>query len=252
MPRTYREAEATYGKTITRVFYPLRGASPLQLPTQTPSYYLFTTQPSRADALAGTGAVSSGTHVSQNASTPFDLNYTFPAYEDPDPTSGNSFDSLWEAIIFIGETGGDSQVKIRSFVIERLQGLGQKPGTTVAQIKGVYPSIANYLTDSEISTFLSNAEEEIQLYFYNKGIEWGSVFGLNKLKLALAYKTIESACLSFIETTGDKHDRRYEVFKKKTDDALTSIALLFDGATRQGEQPTSQTTAKKNYWINRR
>lgn len=252
MGRAIREAEATYGKTISRTFYPLRGGSALQLPTQTASYYLFSTQPSRADALVGTGAISTGTQDSQNSSTPFELSYHFDAYEDPDPTSGNNFDTLWEAIVFIGETGGDSQVKIRSFVIERLQGLGQKPGTTVAQIKGVYPSIANYLTDSEISTFLSNAEEEIQLYFYNKGIEWGSVFSLNKLKLALAYKTIESACLAFIESTGDKHDRRYQVFKEKADNALGSIALLFDGATRQGEQPTSQVTARKNYWINRR
>ena len=82
-----------FAKDISREFNPEEGGQPLQIPSQTPKIYVYDSEPTRTDALSGTGSIASVTSWTQLAHTPYTCNYTLPAIADPD-TEG-SVEGLW-------------------------------------------------------------------------------------------------------------------------------------------------------------
>lgn len=236
-----------FGKDISREFNPEEGGQPLQIPSQTPEIYVYDSEPTRTDALAGTGSIASITSWSQLAHTPFTCTYTIPAIADTN--SEGSVEGLWfyESIKFVTQDGEGEQLVIRAFFVELPRGNDSYPTVDVLEIKDNYPNIASYLEDEQISEFVQSAITELRGDLEAKGVEWNRVSELHKTKLAVAYKTIALCSFSQMKEPGDKFDRRYEEFGKKYQQELSKYKLPVD--LNGDGKPDSIVTPQTSYII---
>lgn len=217
-----------FGKSFTRVFYAGNDGTAVQLPVQMPTIYIFDEQPTRQEAEAGTGAIQTITSWTQSSTTPFGNSYTVAAINDPDTTSSTVERVYWEAIRYTLEASEQVQTTIRSFEVRRAFGPDALPGTTVAQLKEVYPSISAYFSDAQLADFLETATTELLNYFHKKKLIWEHVDSLERLQLPLAYRTILVGLRTLVITQGDRHSERYRLFKEAHDEFMEGLALPYD------------------------
>jgi hypothetical protein len=217
-----------FGKDISRKLYPEENGKPINLPVQTPTIYLFDSQPTLADAQAGTGSVQTCSSWTQATVEPWALTYSFTAINDPDPTSATPSLTYWEALLYTLKTSGQAQTLLRTIEIERVAGAPEQPETTTEDLVNIYPAITAYATEQQLKEHLAIAIQEIKTELESKGIEWAHVANLSKLKLALAYKTISMVALSQIRERQDKHEYRYVEFDNKYQAQMQTIKLKID------------------------
>lgn len=223
-----------FGKSIVRRFYPYdQNGNPVQILTQTPAIYVFSTQPNRTDAAAGTGAVASVLTWTQSAVTPWVCEYTIPAIDDPSPTSTVPGVDYWIAINYKVESGEQAQTRIEYVWIERQRATANLPETTKEDLKAVYPALGDYITDPELDKFLLFATDQLKLTLKGRKLIWDQITDLRDLRLPLVYLTIALCAFSQFKEEGDRHDRRYNVFYKLYSDTMDSISIPYD-ADRDG------------------
>jgi hypothetical protein len=220
-------ADHIFGQSISRSFIPLVDGEYFNLVSQAPQIYLFSELPSLEDAISGTGKFDTVAYWNESSDSPYARTYSISPIDDPEPTSETSCHQYYEAIRYaISE--GQTQTRLRSFTVERAQALTSVPGTTVQDLKDVYPAISSYANDSVLEGHIANGEAELKLELESKGLEWGRIFKLKKYKLALAYKAIQLLSESQIEIAGDKFDLRRALYEAKYDKYLTLIPLAYD------------------------
>lgn len=236
-----------FGKDFTRALYSYDATTqPIQLPSQTPTIYIFSSEPNRTEAAAGTGAIQTISSWTIASTTPYAATYTVTAIDDPEPTGAVAVREYWEAINYIAKTAGQVQTKIRSFEIGRIAGGDSFPslGTSLTDL---YPAITAYLTTDQITQFASLAREEMRLELRAKGIEWEQVSGLNDTYIGLAYKTIALAVLSQIKEQGDRHEIRYREFSAKYEAFMSTLKLPYD---EDGDgSPDTTVTPIVTQWV---
>lgn len=239
-----------FGKDITRRFYPMEANEPLNLPTQTPTIYIFNSQPSRDKAIAGTDAIETILTWTAASVTPFERTYTISALDDPDADSSSQSAIFWEAINFTTKLSGEIQTVIRAFVVERVEGPDSEPGTTAADLIDIYPAITAYLTPKQLDAHLRLAQDELKIDLEAMGIRWSRVHELSKLKLILAWKTIALSSESQIKTAEDKFDRRADLYNSKYERGLKNVVIPYD-SDGDGKVDSKALPAKTYFIIDR-
>lgn len=236
-----------FGKDISRVFYPTENDVPLSLPSQTPTIYVFDRKPSLTEAAAGTGAIKTISTWSQDTSSPYGCTYTITAIDDPQPTSLTDYKEYWEALNFYAKVGADVAPVIRKITLSRILGQDSQPGTSITDLKNIYPAISAYLSDAQLTQFLTIALDEIKLTLKAKGLDWAKLHELYELKLALAYKAITLCSLSQIREPEDRFAVRWKTFSDMYESLITNIKLSYDSdGDGEAEAPVE---AKRGYWI---
>lgn len=202
----------------------------INLPSQSPAIYLFSSQPSIADALAGTGSVRTKTYWIESNSKPYRRTYTIDPINDPAPTSGSGAKTIgyWESINYVRSAGGQTQTLLRYFEVERTPSTDSHPETTVEDLKAVMPSIGKYCSDGQLSDNLETALTLLKLHIKSRGLEFTKYSRLDELTLALAYKTISIANRGLIQTPDDKHNYLYNEFESLYAKAMNQILLPYD------------------------
>lgn len=237
-----------YGKDFQREFIAMEDNKPFKLPSQTPTIYIFSTQPTRDIAQAGTGAAQTISTWNQDSASPYPCRYTVTAIDDPAPddASPNSL-WYWEAINYITKTAGQAQTSIRAFLLERGFQPSALPTVKPEDLADVYPAIADYLTTDQQRAMIENCLGEMIQELESRGIEYGRYHDQRKLKLALTYKVIAEGSLSQVKTPEDKFDYRYKVFSQKYIQNMQSLKLPYDG---DGDgKPEVIERPRTNYWI---
>ena len=217
-----------FGKDISRVLFPLEDNEPLNLPSQAPELYLFSSKPNLTDAAAGTGSVQTKTYWSHDENSPFPRSYTSDAIDNPSPTSQASALTYWEALNFRAQATEQIQTILRSLVLEKVEELDSIPGASVQDLKDAYPAISNYLTDAQLEGLLSDALEEFKIDLEGRGIEYNKIYSLYKTRLALAYKAISLSAFTQIRERDDKHNLRFEIYDNKYTTILKLIKIRVD------------------------
>lgn len=220
-----------FGQSFTRTLYPTENNQPFQVPTQTPTIYIFNDEPSRLAGSAGTGAIQTVVSWSQAATTPFGCSYTVPAIDDPYPTADTLTDAdmeYWEAINFVTQTGGQVQTLLRSFMLERPTGAPELPGTTAADLKEYFPWASEYFSDAQLNSHIAQAELEVKIELRGKGYEWSSVHNLADTKLLIGYRTLEIASSMASRKVDDAHAQRGAWFAKRFEALSKAIKLQVD------------------------
>jgi hypothetical protein len=239
-----------FGADVTRTLIDYQDGEPLSLPSQVPAIYLFSTQPTMAAAAAGTGAIG-GTYTlnywTEVSGSPYKRTFTFPAIADPAPTGSVSCVGYWEAVNYVRKASGQTQTVIRQFDVERGAQGDSYPAITITVLKNIFPGIATYATDAQLSAFLDIAIEEVKLDILAKGHKWERLFELNRLKLGVAFKCIADVSFSQVKEDNDKFLIRYKEFEEKYQRFVNSLELPADSDGDNIKDSTVQT--KPSYTI---
>lgn len=234
-----------FGKSIVRRFYPYdQNGNPCQIPTQDPAIYVFSSQPSRGAAAAGTDAVATVITWTQSAVTPWVCEYTIAAIDDPNPTTTLPGVDYWIAINYKAELTEQTQTRIEYVWIERQRASATIPETTKEDLKAIYPALSDYISDPELDKFLVFATDQLKLTLKGRKLIWDQITDLRDLRLPLTYLTIALCAFSQVKEEGDRHDRRYNVFYKLYSDTMDAISIPYD-ADRDGV-PDYRTDAQSN------
>lgn len=213
-----------WGRDIARAIYPQLNGAAVELPTQSPSIYLFDSKPTEDDAKAGTGAISAQlTTWVEDSSSPFGRTFTHTAIDK----DGDDVKRYWEAVGYV-DTSETEHVVIRSFLVGDMLETDEIPGATATTLKDIYPSIGNYVSDTDLDEILDVAEEILRLDLEAKGTNWTRVYNLQKYKLTLAFKAIELSSMGQVRRTGDRFDRRVSYFQNLYSSNLSMIKLPYD------------------------
>jgi hypothetical protein len=239
-----------FGKDISRKFYPLSNDEPYQIPTQTPTIYIFESQPNLEDARDGGGAVATISSWSQNASSPYDCTYTISAIDDPTPESLIPQRTYYEAINYIAQTSEQIQTVVRSFEIERASGSSAVVGVTYTDLVEVYPAITAYASANQLGSIIGIATDEIELKLKGKGVRWSDIQNVNELKRAVAYRSIQLLSESQFSESNDKFVTRREIYKEKFEESMADTVLYVD-IDKDGV-PDQIKTGKPGYVISSR
>ena len=218
-----------FGKDIARKFYPLEDNEPIDLPSQAPSIYIFSTMPSLSDARSGTGAIASTAYWVETYVSPYQRAYTILAIPDPSPTSATPRETTYfEAVNFVTKASGQTQTHISAFDVEKPRASETVPGTTVQDLKDIYPKIASYYNDTELARYLVVAQDMIKIDLRAKDVDWGDIDGLKNLKYALAYLTIQYCAEAQIVESGDKHTLRADIYSRRYEALMGKIKIPYD------------------------
>lgn len=228
-----------FGKAFTRWYYPLiNDTTPDSvLTSQTPAIYVFTTQPSRAAAAAGTGA-------SQTiASWTWDEGkrgwyYTIAAINDPDTTSTETVYTYWEAVNFRLEAAAQIQTDIRALEMERVIGHSQAVLVTDDVLRGYFPQLDSCSTESQRLALINLAVEDVKSKLQAKGYEWARVTRADRLTIAISYKVLYMIMLVQIQAGNDKYAVKYNEFKSIFENTVDGLTLEYD-SNKDGQADTN-------------
>lgn len=232
-----------FGKSFTRWYYPLvDGQKPDGILTsQTPTIYIFDTQPGRDAAQTGTGAIQTIASWTWS-STALGWSYTVAPINDPNPTSTDNPKIYWEAVNFRLESGAQIQTDIRSLVIERVVGHSHSVGVTDAVLKEYFPQLDTCSTSTQRETYIGLAIEDIKGRLRNKGFEWARIHRVDRLNIAIAYKVLYMIMLVQLQQGNDKYAIKYTEFKGIYDTTIESLVLEYDS----NQDGLPDTTAKSS------
>lgn len=221
-------ADAIFGKSITRQFYPLENGEPINLPSQAPDIYLFSELGNVSDMILGTGAFDRIQYWTESATRPYLRQYVINAIQDPVPGESTREKTYYELINYVAQSAGQSQYHLREITVERALATESVPDTSISDMKEIYPGVDDFCSDVELSAHLSNAEEEVKLGFESKGFEWGKIKGLKKARLSLAYKALQIACESLIVNDGDRFAIKAITFRDRYNDFMKVLKFDYD------------------------
>jgi hypothetical protein len=230
-----------FGKDFQRSFIALEDNRPVNLPTQTPTIYIFDEKPSREDAASGTGAVATVSAWNEGTVSPYPNVYTVTGINDPDADSDVSEYWYWEAINYITKTAGTVQTKVRAFKLVRAGAPSTLPSLTSADLQEVYPELRKYLSDDELAAVIENCTEQLIIDLEAGGLQFEKFSDLKKLRLPLAFKCIAESSLSQFKVENDRFFLRYQMFNEKYSNLLKQITLPYDedgdGQAEKEEKP---------------
>jgi hypothetical protein len=230
-----------FGKSITRTLYPLENDLPIDLPTQNPTIDLFSSQPSLADALAGTGKVRTSVATwTESHTSPYARTYAHDPINDPDTSSNVPCRGYWEAIKFVISGGGQTQMVLRQFEVERTQAQSILPSVLKADLVLIFPGLSTYAGDTDITGFITLATDWVKTEIEGMGVDWGKFPDLSKLKQPICYKALQM----FAESQMKRNPEFEKIAERNLGDynfLMKQIKLKYDsdgdGATDSTNQP---------------
>lgn len=229
-----------FGKDIEYSLFAYEdGVAIASIPAQSYTAYIFTdqNQPSREEAIAGTGALATinATHTSGGT-----LTFTIPAISDPNPNAVTQTYSYWVAVNFVLKTAGQTQTIVRDLRISRASAQDRAIGVTTSKIVSIYPEIYSYLNQAQVEAMISISQENLVNDLRNKGFEWAKIYRADQLFTTLLFKSLEMIYLSQVNRQGDKFLVLAESAKESYMKAINNLQLSFD------ESQTGQETSKVN------
>lgn len=220
-----------FGKDITRSFYPLEDNEPINLPSQSPSIYLFEDQPSIEEARSGVGAIAAAiAYWTESGTAPYARTYTIPAIPDPNPESATpTCLGYWEAVNYVAQVSGQVQTKLRTIELQKGKATESVPGATYTDLLILYPEIDGYVEAASVLTgYIDLAEDLIKLELRSFNIDWGDVESLKDLRIPSMFLAIKHHAQGQLQTEGDKWDIRAKICQAEYDKVMADIKIKYD------------------------
>lgn len=217
-----------FGQDFKYTFYPIADSEALQnIPTQTPSIYIFAEneKPSRAQAAAGTGNIQSISAWTQERNGFY---FTVSAITDPEPTGETKERTYWIAINFILKAAGQTQTVIKALEMERVSGHQIDVYVTFADLIEHWTEIGSYFSLEISERFAANAKKQVINDLNNKGYNWSQLTDPSQLTMCVIYKTLANLNADRRKEIGDEFDKRYELFNSTYKSTLLSLQLEYD------------------------
>lgn len=219
-----------FGKDIDYKLYTFEDGTALpSIPNQSYTAYIFTdlNQPSREQAIAGTGALVTinATHTTGHANV---IQFTIPAIDDPDPNALIKEYKYWISVNFVLKLSEQTQTIVRQFPICRVVAQDKAIGVTASKIESMYPDVYSYLSEAQVSAQIALAQSLLIADLKNKGYLWAQVYRPDELFSALLFKSLEFVYMSQIKNNGDKFAILTDSANKNYLAVMSNLNLSFD------------------------
>lgn len=231
-----------FGQDISYTFTPIvDGEVALNLPSQTPTIYVFSDSdsPDRTQAAAGTNSIQTISSWTQIGSS---YQFTISAVEDPDTDSLLSERLFWLGINFVLKSAGQTQTVVKGLPMERVGGHYKQISVTVDDVKDVFPAIKDFAADAQIKSFLELAKQEIRAQMRAKEYAWALVTRADRLNLPAIYRTLTHLMGSQRMQSGDIFDVNYNSFNSSYSSLMKMISVEYD-ADQDGIADTKTVNA---------
>lgn len=194
----------TFGKNITFPFYPRDADGEVISPSvDNPSIFVFSEQPSREEAAAGSGSYVVGSEITSWSNSGNAYNITIPAIADPEPNSTEHTRIYYLGVNYTIETGGNTVTNILSFKVSRALGYDNELSVTAADLEVYFNKVDSYNSDSEQNSLVNESIERVKADLRAKGYEWARIHRIERLRLCVIDKTIYFIALSQIADDED-------------------------------------------------
>lgn len=234
-----------FGIDIERIFTVEINEQPFNLPNQSPSIYVFDSQPSLENAQDGTGSFQTITSWTQSAIPPYARAYTIAAIDDPDPDGSVWYRDYWVAVNFKFASSEQTQTKVEAFRVQRSISVSDPIEIGKGDLTAIFPNIESYISDDDLEALLPVCLSQVRRDLKKKGKEWGQFRNHSELKMAVCYKAIALQALVSIREPDDRHAFRFDQFEKWYQAEMASLYLDYDadndGLAETKEQAKTQT-----------
>jgi hypothetical protein len=219
-----------YGQDLTIWFFPLvdDDAFVPSSTSQTPDIYVFASRPSRADALAGTGAIGPAITTWSWDAGRSGYSFTVPAIDDPDPTS-----TVAQATYYLGinvklQATEQTQTFIQSIVLEKVTGHQTDVNVTLADMERYFPQAKAYSNEAQRLGYIAEAINEVQDKLLSIGYSWARINRPDKLERVVTLRALALLLLFQIQQGNDKFTIKYLELKQMASDAFDALKIEYD------------------------
>ena len=218
-----------FGRDFTYQFFPLADDDAvLSLPTQSPTIYLFahTSKPGYTEARNGTNAFATINTWTANQHSGFDI--SIPAIDDPAPTSSLLSYTYYIALNFVLTSSEQTQCVIRSLEMERVVGHHKRIAVTDVDLRSHWPALADYCSSTELNAYIELVRSAIREELRAEGYDWCMIYRPDRLYHACVYKCLDLACLSQLQSQGDKFDKLHDQFSGFYKQTIAGLKIEID------------------------
>lgn len=224
----------SFGRDFTYKFTPDEDGELIEsIPAHTAKALVYSSQPSRSQVVAETGAaapVIEKDWVANATSIEFDV----PAISDPDPESSARELAYYIAIKFKTKTGGDDQIVISTLPMVRVSGTGSALDVDVADIEAQWKPITKVKSPADIKSQIAIQKELLRAELEGKGYDWAALFRPSQLNLAVVFATLGALLVQESEGDGDKWDKLAKHFDGQAEGYLKVIRIEYDQSKVKG------------------
>lgn len=216
-----------FGKDFNYTFTPYQDGELIEsIPTHTASLLVYTSEPSRSQVSAGSGALATYTATWQTNATA--CLFAITAITDPDPDGSDEDVTYWVGIKFKLKTAGDDQIHISALIIERARGTGSVLSVTVGDIQEQFSAIVDYVSVQDILNQIDIQKLLLRAGLEGKGYDWAQIWQPSKLKQAIVFATLGALLAQESKRDGDQFDKLSKRFDSNGAQFLKVINIEYD------------------------
>lgn len=240
-----------YGQDLTVWFFPLVDDDAFQpsSTSQTPNIYVFAERPSRAVAIAGTGAIGSAITTWSWDAGRGGFSFTVPAIDDPDPTSTVTQDTYYLGITVKLQASEQNQTFVQSILLERVSGHQTDVNVTLEDMKRYFPQAGAYCSEADRLGYIAEAINEVQDKLRGIGYKWARIQRPDKLKRVVTLRALALLLLFQLQQGNDKFAIKYQELKQMASDAFDALKIEYD-SDGDGE-PDTKTESSNTIFLMR-
>lgn len=237
-----------FGQTFELWFFPLvNDTTPEGLDTsQTPTIHIFSSQPSRADAASGTGAVGSSITAWTWDAGKKGWSFTVPAISDPNPTSSEDTRTYWVAVNFKLTALAQTQTVLQAFQLVRVGGHLRTPTIGEADLFHYLPQVRAHTTESQRIDFIAEAVDDVKGKLRSEGYVWAQLHHADRLSKAVTFRALMMICLARIKQDNDEFAKRFVEFKELYQTKLAELVAEYD-SNRDGQADADVKPGASSY-----
>jgi len=210
------------------------------IPAHTAKALIYSSQPSRSQVVAETGAAATYTATWAANGTACDFEIT--AISDPDPESGDDDQYFYIAIKYKLKTGGDDQIVIQALEMSRPSGTGSALAVSVDDVVSVCKSATDYFGAEAIADELITQRDLLKVQLGARGFEWSDLTFPSQLSKAVIFATLGALFASESEGDGDKWDKQSRRYDSNAKGFMELVQVEYDKSVVKGNREQKAQT----------
>lgn len=219
--------------------YTAEGDEILSIPEHTASLLVYTSEPSRSQVTAGSGALATYTKLWIAGAK--SCSFSVSAIPDPD-ISGSIEDYIYWLGVKFQLKVGTSQIVIIALEMERPRGTGSVLSVTIEDLKEQFKEVTAYCESKEMLDMISIQIDLLKLELESRGFEWASIWRPDKLKKAVVFASLEALMANKSKRDGDQFDKLSLRYKSLAESFLKFVSIEVDA--NKNNEPDSSVSLK--------
>lgn len=215
-----------FGGAFTLNYYPKVDGEPFDPPSQTPSIYVFDSNPSIDMIDNGTNAIGSEI-ASWGEGTANVRTITIPAIADPgDSTKRKRY---WVGLKYTAVTGGSDTYDIELFELVRPDGHTAEVEPTATEVKARDNELVTfYPTDTPIDNVVDGCIVKLKAHFRSQGVQWYQIKNPEELKDVIIWFALQDLYLAKRKEPDDFFDLKFRAYKTLFEGTRDALEIEFD------------------------